>query len=117
MVAIVMMKMFEHSSIGQFPGLPQSVVGKWRSRDSSTWQALIEPAEYVRATCENGCGFAVLGRELAIGIAIWRTGSKWDRYAQDIRSLSDVGGVTSVLETANTSLVGMGHGSVVKALR
>ena len=111
------MKMFERSSIGQFPGLPDSVIGKWRSRDSSTWKDLIEPAEYVRATCNNGCGFAVLGRELAIGVAIWRTGSKWDRYAQDIRSLSDVGDVTPVLEIANTSVVGMGHGSVVEALR
>ena len=116
-VAIVMMKMFERSSIGQFPGLPDSVVGKWKSRDSSTWDALITPAEYVRATCENGCGFAVLGRELAIGVAIWRTGSIWDRYARDIGSLSDVGDVTPVLEIANTSIVGVGHASVVEALR
>ena len=116
-VAIVMMKMFERSSIGQFPGLPDSVIGKWRSRDSSTWKDLIEPAGYVRATCQNGCGFAVMGRELAIGVAIWRTGSKWDRYAQDIRSLSDVGDVTPVLEIANTSVVGMGHGTVVEASR
>ena len=116
-VAIVMMKMFERSSIGQFPGLPDSVVGKWRSKDSSTWKALIGPVEYVRATCENGCGFTVLGRELAIGIAIWRTGSIWDRYARDISSLSDEGEVTPVLEIANTSVVGVSHGSVVEALR
>ena len=116
-VAIVMMKMFERSSIGQFPGLPDSVVGKWKSRDSSTWKALIQPTEYVRATCPNGCGFTVLGRELAIGVAIWRTGSKWDRYAQEIGLLRDVGDVTPVLEIANTSVVGVGQGSVVEALR
>ena len=116
-VAVVMMKMFERSSIGQFPGLPDSVVGKWKSRDSSTWKALIEPAAYVRATCENGCGYTVLGRELAIGVAIWRTGSKWDRYAQDIGSLSDAGDGTPALELANTSAVGVGNGSVVQALR
>ena len=116
-VTIVMMKMFEHSSIGQFPGLPDSVVGKWRSRDSSTWKDLIEPAQYVRATCPNGCGYTVLGRELAIGVAIWSTGSIWDRYAREFSMLSDVGDVASVLEIANTSVAGLGHGSVMEALR
>ena len=116
-VAIVMMKMFELSSIGQFPGLPDSVIGKWRSRDMSTWKALIKPAEYVRATCENGCGYAVLGKDLGIGVAIWRTGSKWDRYARDIGLLNEGGGVMPVLEIANTSVVGVANGSVVEALR
>lgn len=116
-VAIVMMKMFERSSIGQFPGLPDSLIGKWRSRDSSTWNDLIEPAEYVRATCENGCGYAVLGRDHGIGIAIWGTGSKWDRYAKEISSLSEVGKVIPVLESGNTSVAGLGNGPVLEALR
>ena len=116
-VAIVMMKMFERSSIGQFPGLPDSVIGKWRSRDTSTWKALIQPAEYVRATCDNGCGYAVLGRDLGIGVAIWGTGSKWDRYARGIGSLSEGDEVMPVLEIANPSVVGVGNESVVEALR
>ena len=116
-VAIVMMKMFERSSIGQFPGLPDSLIGKWRPRDSSTWKDLVEPAEYVRATCRNGCGYAVLGRDFGIGIAIWGAGSPWDRYAKDISSLSEVGEVIPVLEIGNTSVVGLGNGSVLEALR
>lgn len=117
MVAIVMMKMFEHSSIGQFPGLPDSIIGKWRSRDMSTWRAMIEPIEYVRATCENGCGFAVLGRDFGIGVAIWGAATIWDRYARDIASLGGVGEVIPVLEIANTSLLRVGNGSVAEALQ
>ena len=109
-VAIVMMKMFEGSSIGQFPGLPGSLIGKWRTRDTSFWKDLIEPAEYVRATCGNGCGYAILGREFGIGIAIWGIGSKWDRYARDLSSLSEAGEVRPVLEIGNTSIVGVGNG-------
>ena len=106
-VAIVMMKMFERSSIGQFPGLPDSVIGKWRSRDTSTWKDLIEPAEYVRATCDNGCGYAVLGRGFGIGIAIWGLGSSWDRYARDIASLSEDTEVNTMLRLGNTSVAGV----------
>lgn len=116
-VAIVMMKMFERSSIGQFPGLPDSVIGKWRDKDSSTWKDMIEPAEYVRATCGNGCGYAVLGREHGIGIAIWGTGSRWDRYARELSSLSEVDKVIPSLEIGNTSVVGMGNGSILEAVR
>lgn len=116
-VAIVMMKMFEHSSIGQFPGLPDSIIGKWRGRDTSTWRAMIEPIEYVRATCENGCGFAVLGRDFGIGVVTWGAASIWDRYARDIASLVDVGEVMPVLEIANTSLLRVGNRSVAEALR
>ena len=83
----------------------------------STWRAMSEPAEYVRATCENGCGFAVLGRALGIGIAIWGTDSIWDRYAREIGSLSEVGEEMPVLKIANTSVVGVGNGSVVEAVR
>lgn len=114
-IAIVMMKMFERSSIGQFPGLPDSLEGKWHSIDSSTWKDLIEPAEYVRATCGNGCGYAVLGRELGIGIAIWGTGSKWDRYAREISWLSEEGDMIPVLEVGNTSVVRWRNGSVLEA--
>ena len=88
-IAITMMKMFERSSTGQFPGLPDSLIGKWRSKDTSTWKSLIEPAEYVRATCDNGCGYAVLGRDVSIGVAIWGTGSKWDRYARELSQSSE----------------------------
>ena len=116
-VAIVMMKMFERSSIGQFPGLPDSVIGKWRSRDTSTWKDLLEPSEYVRATCANGCGYAVLGKDFGIGVAIWGKGSKWDRYARDIASLGEIGEVIPRLEIGNSSVVGVGNGSVLEALR
>ena len=115
-IAIVMMKMFERSSIGQFPGLPDSVIGKWRNKDTSTRKDLIEPAEYVRATCENGCGYAVLGRDFGIGIAIWGTGSKWDRYAREMSFLSELGD-RLVLDIGNSSVVGLGNGSVLEALR
>lgn len=108
------MKMFERSSVGQFPGLPDSLIGKWRKKDMSTWKDLREPAEYVRATCENGCGYAVLGRELGIGIAIWGTGSKWDQFARDISSLGEV---MPLLEVGNSSVVGAGNGSILEALR
>ena len=112
-----MMKMFEGSSIGQFPGLPGSLIGKWRTRDTSFWKDLIEPAEYVRATCGNGCGYAILGREFGIGIGIWGIGSKWDRYARDLSSLSEAGEVRPVLEIGNTAIVGVGNGSILEALR
>ena len=115
-VAIVMMKMFERSSIGQFPGLPDSVIGKWRARDTSTWKELIEPAEYVRATCDNGCGYAVLGRGFGIGIAIWGLGSSWDRYARDIASLSEDAEVDTVLRLGNNSVAGVVSGSVLETL-
>lgn len=116
-VAIVMMKMFERSSVGQFPGLPDSLIGKWRSRDTSSWKDLIEPAEYVRAICENGCGYAVLGRELGIGVAIWGAGSTWDQYARELSLLNEVGEVIPVLEIGNTSVVGVGNGSLLDSLR
>lgn len=116
-VAIVMMKMFERSSIGQFPGLPDSVIGKWRTRDTSTWKNMIEPAEYVRATCDNGCGYAVLGRGFGIGIAIWGLGSSWDRYARDIASLSEDGEVDTVLRLGNNSGVGVVSGSVLDFMK
>ena len=115
-VAIVMMKMFERSSIGQFPGLPDSVIGKWRARDTSTWKEMIEPAEYVRATCDNGCGYAVLGKDFGIGIAIWAFGSSWDRYARDIASLSEDGEVDTVLRLGNSSVAGVVSGSVLETL-
>lgn len=116
-VAIVMMKMFEHSSTGQFPGLPDSLIGKWRSRDTSTWKDLLEPASYVRATCGNGCGYTVSGKGFGIGIAIWGTGSKWDRYAREIASLSKPGEVIPALDIGNTSVLGVSNGSVLSALR
>lgn len=116
-VAIVMMKMFERSSIGQFPGLPDSLVGKWRSRDTSTWKRLIEPAEYVRATCANACGYAVVGRDFGIGVAIWEKGSIWDRYAEDILELSGGEDVMPALEVGNASVGGVGNGTVLEALR
>ncbi len=75
---------------------------------------LIGPAEYVRATCQNGCGYAVLGRSFGIGVAIWGKGSPWDRFAKEIAQL---GGVMPVLELANTSVSGVDNGSVVEALR
>ena len=115
-VAIVMMKMFERSSIGQFPGLPDSVKGKWRTRDTSTWKNLIEPAEYVRATCDNGCGYAVLGRSFGIGIAIWGLGSPWDRYTRDIASLSEDAEVDTVLRLGNHSVAEVVSGSVLETL-
>lgn len=115
-VAIVMMKMFERSSIGQFPGLPGSLIGKWPKKDTSTWKALIEPAEYVRATCGNGCGYAVLGKDFGIAIAIWGTGSKWDRYAREVSLLSEVGD-RPVLDIGNNSVVGLGNDSLLEALR
>ena len=113
-VAIVMMKMFE--GIGQFPGLPDSLIGKWPNKDTSTWKALIEPAEYVRATCGNGCGYAVLGKDFGIAIAIWGTGSKWDRYARRISLLSEVGD-GPLLNIGNNSVVGLGNDSHLEALR
>lgn len=111
------MKMFERSSLGQFPGLPDSLIGKWRIRDTSSWKDLIEPTEYVRATCENGCGYAVLGRNLGIGVAIWGRGSPWDRYARELSLLRGVGEAILVLESGNNSVLGVGNESGLDALR
>ena len=116
-VAIVMMKMFERSRVGQFPGLPDSLIGKWRYRDTSTSNALVEPAEYVRATCENGCGYAILGREFGIGVVTWGTGSKWDWYVRDLSLLSETDTVLPGLGVGNTSVVGLGNGSILETLR
>lgn len=115
-VAIVMMKMFERSNVGQFPGLPDSLIGKWRTKDTIFWKDLIEPAEYVRATCENGCGYAVLGRVFGVGITIWGLESKWDRYARDLSSLSDNGGMVPAFEIGNNSFAGVGDISLLEAL-
>ena len=111
------MKMFERSSIGQFPGLPDSLIGKWPTRDTISWKGLVEPADYVRATCGNGCGYAVLGREFGIGIAIWGYGSKWDRFARQLSSLSEKGEVMPVLETGNSSFASVGNRSILDGLR
>lgn len=116
MIAIVMMKMFEQSSIGQFPGLPDSLIGKWRTRDTTFGKNVVEQAAYVRATCENGCGYVVLGAEFGIGISIWGLGSKWDRFAQDLSSLNEKGKVIPVLEIGNNSFTGAGNRSVLEAV-
>ena len=116
-VAIVMMKMFERSSTGQFPGLPDRLIGRWPPRDTSTWNDLLEPVEYVRATCQNGCGYVVLGRVNAIGLAIWRRGSQWDQYARDISSLGEAGDIRPVSGIGNTSIDNLGNGSVLEVLR
>ena len=54
-VAIVMMKMFERSSVGQFPGLPDSLIGKWRTRDTIFWKDLVRtsPTRYFFVQAER----------------------------------------------------------------
>ena len=116
-VAIVMMKMFERSSVGQFPGLPDSLIGKWRTRDTISWKGLVEPADYVRATCGNGCGYAVLGREFGIAIAIWGYESKWDQFARQLSLLSKKGDGIPGFGIGNSSFASVGNRSVLDALR
>lgn len=71
----------------------------------------------MRATCGNGCGYAVLGREFGIGVAIWGYESKWDRFARQLNSLSEKGEMESVLDIGNSSFASEGNRSVLDALR
>ncbi|KAL6717594.1 hypothetical protein ACLMJK_005509 [Lecanora helva] len=79
-VAIVMMKMFENAPASlSLPELPRR---KWPYVDKARWGELVEPASYVRATCGNGVGFAVVGRFGGVGVVILESGSVWDRFIQ-----------------------------------
>lgn len=76
-VAIVMVKAFETAGI-LFPELPPGK--RYSYVDTMRWGDLVEPASYVRATCGNGVGYAVVGREGGVAVLILETGSRWDRY-------------------------------------
>ena len=75
------MKMFEASSSIKFPEAPPGPPGaKWAASDRASWQDIIRPADYVRATCPNGVGYGILGRELGVGVMIWGVDTVWDRF-------------------------------------
>ena len=68
----------------------------------------------MRATCENGCGYAVTGRDHGIGVAVWGLGSIWDRYAKEIVSLSEGGGL---LRVGNNSVGEVDNGGLLEVER
>ena len=80
-VAVVMMKFFEGKPQWQFPDLSDPT-GGWSSEDRVTWVDMVEQIEYVRSTCVNGCGYAILGQESSIGVTTWATNCKWDKYVK-----------------------------------
>ena len=89
-VAVVMVKMFENAGL-HFPELSD---GKsWPYVDEVMWEDFIEPASYVRATCGNGVGYAVVGREMGVAVVILESESKWDRYIQGLRGAEGEGDV------------------------
>ena len=54
----------------------------WPQTEFATWRDLLTPIDYVRATCTNGCGYAVVGEGLGVGVVSWGLNSKWDRFAR-----------------------------------
>lgn len=80
-VAVVMMKLFEGKPEWQFPDLlkPRS---PWPEEDETTWVDMVQKMAYVRSTCRNGCGYALVGKHAGIGLVTWATNSKWDEYIQ-----------------------------------
>lgn len=75
------MKMFEVAG-WQVPDLSK---GEWPAFDKVSRQDLVEPVGYVRATCMNGCGYAVVGENFGVAVVVWGTNSKWDRFARGMR--------------------------------
>lgn len=83
-----MMKTFEEAGL-RVPGLP---VGRWPDSDEVGWGEIVAGGSYVRATCQNGCGYATVGRQDGVVVAIWRAYSKWDRFVR-AKMLSAEGGI------------------------
>ena len=81
-VAVVMLKMFEDAPI-RIPDLPAR---RWSYVDYAKWEDLIEPADYVRATCGNGVGFAIVGSTQAVGVLILEAESVWDDIIKNLPS-------------------------------
>jgi len=89
-VAIVMMKMFEGKPQWKFPHLP-TLPSPWPSEDQVLWIEMVGQLEYVRSTCKNGCGYAVVGRDSGIGVVTWGTSSEWDKFVRGMK-LEDANG-------------------------
>jgi len=75
-VAVVMVKMLVDRGV-RFPELPRG--RSWPYADMVGWGELGVEGGYVRATCGNGVGYAVVGREGGVAVVVVETGSWWDR--------------------------------------
>ena len=78
-----MMKMFEDGD-WQVPMLPK---GTWPEKDEVQILDLVEPVTYVRATCTNGCGYALVGRNHGVVVTVWGANSKWDKFVKGKKGL------------------------------
>jgi len=84
-VAVVMMELFEGKPQWQFPELPSPLSPlPWPSEDQVSWREMVGQIGYVRSTCLNGCGYALVGRNRGIGVVTWGTNTKWDQFIMGI---------------------------------
>lgn len=69
----------------QWPHLPDPFAkSRWASNDLASVDDIYREADYVRSTCPNGMGWAVLGARASVGVALWQVGSIWDEYVESI---------------------------------
>lgn len=83
-IAIVMMKLYEeHSPRYDFPGIagirPPT---PFPAVERVSWLDIQHGAGYVRATCDNACGYALMGGERGVGVAIWKRENFWDSFTR-----------------------------------
>lgn len=83
-IAIVMMKLYEeHSPHYDFPGISGiRLPTPFPTVERVSWLDIQHGAGYVRATCDNACGYALLGRERGVGVAIWKKDNLWDSFTR-----------------------------------
>ncbi|KAL9040740.1 MAG: hypothetical protein Q9214_004364 [Letrouitia sp. 1 TL-2023] len=83
-IALVMMKLYEeHSPHYDFPGISGArLPGPFPTQERVSWLDIQHGAGYVRATCDNACGYALVGRERGVGVAIWKKDNLWDSFTR-----------------------------------
>lgn len=79
------MELFEGKPQWQFPELPSPLSPlPWPSEDQVSWREMVGQIGYVRSTCLNGCGYALVGRNRGIGVVTWGTNTKRDQFIMGI---------------------------------
>ncbi|KAL9614035.1 MAG: hypothetical protein Q9167_001450 [Letrouitia subvulpina] len=83
-IALVMMKLYEeHSPHYDFPGISSLRIPRpFPTSERVSWLDIQRAAGYVRATCDNACGYALLGRDRGVGVAIWKKDNLWDSFTR-----------------------------------
>ena len=82
-IAIMMMKLWEETKpTYKFPGISSLRPSSWPDIDRASWRDIREAAGYIRSTCPNSCGYALVGRGKGIAITIWLRGNFWDKFVQ-----------------------------------